>query len=84
MELSEVRHKQNVTSPKCYVHVQFPKDKLLQYRRSKTVSTENPIEIKTIEIRFSLFYFNFNDIVDRPDATALARDKQYGRNSDFF
>ena len=51
---------------------------------SKTVPTENRIEMKPKEIFFSLFYFHFNYIVDRPDATAFARDKQYGGNGDFF
>ena len=40
---------------------------------SKTVLTENRTEMKTKEIHFSLFYFYFNYVVDRPDATALAR-----------
>ena len=43
----------------------------------QTVSTENRIEIKTKEINFSLFYFPFNYIVDRHNATTLARVKQY-------
>ena len=51
---------------------------------SKTVPTENLIEIKINEIHFSLFYFHFNYVTDRPGATALARDKQYGGNSDFL
>ena len=51
---------------------------------SKTVPTENWIETKTKEIRFILFYFLFNYVVERPDATALAKDKQYCRNGDFF
>ena len=51
---------------------------------SQTVPTENRIEMKTKEIHFSLFYFHFNFIVDRHNATALARDKQYCRNGDFF
>ena len=83
-ELSEVRHKQNVTSPKFDFHVQFLQDTLLQYLCSKIVPTENQIEMKTKEIHFSLFYFHFNYIVDCPDATALARDKQCGGNSDFY
>ena len=73
-----------MTSPKYDVPVQFLQDILLQYMCSKTVPTENRIEIKTKEIHFSLFYFHFNYVVDHPDATALARDKQYGRNSAFF
>ena len=48
---------------------------------SKTVPTENQIEMKTKEVNFSLFYFN---VVDLPEATASARDKQYGRNDNFF
>ena len=52
-ELSEVRHKQNVTTPKYDVHVQFLQDILLQYTCSQTVPTENRIEIKTKEIHFS-------------------------------
>ena len=51
---------------------------------SKTVPTENRIEMKPKEIFFSLFYFHFNYIVDHPDATAFVRDKQYGGNGDFF
>ena len=58
-ELSEVRHKQNVTSPQYDVHVQFLQDKLLQYMCSQTVPTENRIEMKAKEIHFSLFYFHF-------------------------
>ena len=44
---------------------------------SKTVPTENWIELKTKEIHFRLFYFHFNYVMDRID---LARDKQYGGN----
>ena len=73
-----------MTSPKYDVHVQFLQDILLQYMCSKTVPTENRIEMKTKEIYFSLFYFHFNYIVGRHNATALARDKQYCGNSDFF
>ena len=51
---------------------------------SKTVPTEKQIEMKTIKINFSLFYFHLNYVVDRPDATALTRDKQYGGNGDFL
>ena len=40
--------------------------------------------MKTKEIHFSLFYFLFNYIVDRSDATALARDKGHWENGDFF
>ena len=40
-ELSEGRHKQNVTSPKYDVHIQFLQDILLQYLCSQTVPTEN-------------------------------------------
>ena len=47
-----------------------------------TVTTQDRIEMKTKEIHFSLFYFHFNYIVNHPDAAALARDKQYGGNSD--
>ena len=83
-ELSEVPHKQNVTSPKYDVPVQYLQDILLQYMCSQTVPTENGIEIRTKEIHFSLFYFHFNYAVDCPDATASARDKQYGGNGDFF
>ena len=55
-ELSEVRHKQNVTSPKYNVCVQFLQATLLQYMCSKTVPTENRIEMKTKEIHLCLFY----------------------------
>ena len=48
---------------------------------SNTVPTESRIEMKTKEVHFSLFYFN---VVDHPDATALAKDKQYGGNGEFF
>ena len=51
---------------------------------SQTVPTENLIEMKTKEIHFSLFYFHFNYVVDRHNATSLARDKQYCANGDFF
>ena len=81
-ELSEVRHKQNVTSPQYDVHVQFLQDILLQYMCSQAVPTENRIEMKTKEIHFSLFYFHFNYVVDRHNATA--RDKQYCGNGDFL
>ena len=46
-ESSEVRHKQNVTSPQYDVHVQFLQDILLQYMCSQTGPTENQIEMKT-------------------------------------
>ena len=71
-ELSEVRHKQNVTSPHCDAHVQFLQDILLQYMCSQTVPTEKRIEMKTKEIHSSLFYFHFNYTVDSHNATALA------------
>ena len=51
---------------------------------SKTVPTENWIEMKTKEINFNLFSFHFNYVVERPDATALGRDKQPWGNGDFF
>ena len=51
---------------------------------SQTVPTENRIEMKTKEIHFCLFYFHFNYVVDCHNATALAWDKQYCGNSDFF
>ena len=54
-ELSEVRHKQNVTSPQFDVHIQFLQDILLQYLCSQTVPTENRIEMETKEIHFSCF-----------------------------
>ena len=82
-ELSEVRHKQNVTSPQYDVLVQFCQDILLQYMCSKTVPADNQIEMKTKEIHFSLFYLHFNYFVDCHNA-ALARDKQYCGNGDFF
>ena len=68
----------------CDVHVQFLQDILLQYMCSQTVPTENRIEMETKEINFSLFYFHFNYVVDRHNATALARDKQYCGNGEFF
>ena len=40
--------------------------------------------MKTKEIDFILFYFHLNYVVDRHNATALARDKQYQGNSDFL
>ena len=49
---------------------------------SKTVPTKNQIEMKTKEINFSLIYFHSNYVVERPDATALTRDKPYCGNSD--
>ena len=79
-ELSEVRHKQNVTSPQYDVHVQFLQDILLPYMCSQTVRTENWIEMKTKEIDFILF----NYLVDRHNATALARDKQYRGSGNFL
>ena len=51
-KLSEVQHKQNITSPQYDVHVQFLQDILLQYMCSQTVPTENQIEMKTKEINF--------------------------------
>ena len=51
---------------------------------SQTVPTENRIEMKTKEINFILFYFHFKYFVDRHNATALARDKQYCGNGDFL
>ena len=83
-ELSKIQHKQNVTSPQYDEHVHFLQDIPLQYMCSQTVPIENWIEMKTKEINFSLFYFHFNYIVDRHNATALARDKQYCGNGDFF
>ena len=53
-ELSEVRDKQNVTSPQYDVHVQFIQYILLQYMCSQTLPTENRIEMKTKEILFPL------------------------------
>ena len=73
LELSEVRHKQNIMSPQYDVHVQFLQDILLQYMCSQTVPTENRIEMKTKEIHFSVFYFHVNYVVDRHNATALLR-----------
>ena len=55
-ELSKIRHKQNLTSPKYSIHVKFLHD----IRRSKTVSIENGIEIKTTEKSFEFIYFHFN------------------------
>ena len=40
--------------------------------------------MKTKKNHFSLFYFHFNYIVDRHNATALERDKQYCGKGDFF
>ena len=51
---------------------------------SKTVPTENRIEMKTKEIHFSLSAFHFNYIMEHSDATAVARDKHYCGNSDLF
>ena len=73
-----------MTSPKCNVCVQFLKDILLKYMYNKTVPTENRIEMKTKEIHLRLFYYHFNYVVDHTNATALARDKQYCGNCDFF
>ena len=55
-KLSEVQNKQNVTSSEFDVHVPVLQDTLLQYMCSKTVPTENRIEMKTKEIHLSLFY----------------------------
>ena len=84
LRVIQVRHKQNVTSPQYDVHVQFLQDILLQYMCSQTVPTENPIEMKTKESHFSLFYFHFNYVVDRHNSTAIARDKQYCGKGNFF
>ena len=73
-----------MTSPPYDVHVQFLQDNLLQYMCSQTVPTENGIEMKTKVIHFSLFYFHFNYVVDRHNATASARDKHYCGNGDFL
>ena len=73
-----------MTSPQYDVHVQFLQDILLQYTCSKTVPTDNQIEMKTKEIHFSLFYFHFNYFVDHHNATALARDKHNCGNDDFL
>ena len=83
-ELSKVRLKQNVTSPQYDVHVQFLQDIRFQYLCSQTVTTENRIEMKTKEIHFSLFYFHLDYVIDRHNATALGRDKQYCENGDFL
>ena len=71
-------------SPQYDVHVQILQDILSQYMCSQTVPTENRIEMKTKDINFSLFYFHFNNVVDRHNTTALTRDKQYCRNGDFL
>ena len=73
-----------MTSPQYDVHVHFLQDILLQYMCNQTVPTVNRIEMKTKEIHISLFYFHFNYAVDRHNATALARDKQYCGNGDFL
>ena len=77
-----------MTSPKYDVHVQFLKDTYFcstcVVKCSKTVPTENRIEMKTKEIHFILFYFHFNYVVEHPDATASVRDIQYCGNGDFF
>ena len=73
-----------MTSPQFDVHIQFLQDILLQYVCSQTVPTANRIEMETKEIHFSLFYFHFNYNVDCRNATALARDRQYCGNGDFF
>ena len=73
-----------MTLPQYDEHVHFLQDILLQYMCSQTFPTENRIEMKKKEIHFSLFYFYFNYVVDRHNATALARDRQYCGNSDFF
>ena len=67
-QLTEVRHKQNVTSPQYDVHVKFLQGILLQYMCSQTVPTENRIEMKTKEIHLSLFCFHFNYVVDHHNA----------------
>ena len=64
--------KQNVTSPKYDVSVQFLQDKLLHYMCNKTIPTENQVEVKKKEIHFRWFYFHFNYVADSPDATVLA------------
>ena len=64
-----------MTSPKYDVHELFLQDVLLQYMRSKTIPTENRVEMKKREIHFSFFYYHFNYVVDGSDATALAGDK---------
>ena len=71
-------------STKYVVHVQFLQDILLQYICSKPVPTENWIEMKTKEIHLSLLYFHLNYVVERPESTSLARDKQYCGSNDFF
>ena len=71
-------------SPQYDVYVQFLQDILLQYMCSQTVPTENRIEMKTKGISFSFVYFHFIYVVDRHNSTALARDKQYCGNGDFF
>ena len=73
-----------MTSPHDDVHVQFLKDILFQCMCSQTVPTECQIEMKTNEIHFSLFYFHFSYVVDRHNATALVRYKQYCGKGDFF
>ena len=65
-ELSEVRHKQNVTSLQYDVHVQFLRDIFLQYMCGQTVPTANQIELEPKEIQFSSFYFHFNYICGPP------------------
>ena len=69
-----------MTSPQYNVHVQFLEDILLQYM----CPTENRIEMKTKDIHFILFYFHFDYVVDRYNAIALARDKQYRGNVDIL
>ena len=57
-ELSEVRHKQYMMSSKYDVQVVFLQDILLQYMCSKTVPTENQLDMKTKEIHFKFFFIS--------------------------
>ena len=72
-----------MTSPQYDVHIQFLQDILFRYMCSQTVPTENRIEMETKEIHFSLFYFHLYYVLDRHNATFLARDKQFCGNGDF-
>ena len=83
-ELSEVRHKQNVTSLQYDVHVQFLQDILLQYMCGQTVPIVNQIEMKTKKIILVCFISSSITFVGRHNATALARYKQYCRSRDFL
>ena len=63
-ELPKVQYRQNVPSPKYDVHIQFFQDILLQYMCSKTIPTQNRVEMKKKKFILVFFCFQFCTIIN--------------------